>query len=132
MYLQGANELKVMFTSPVEAAKKLNDELELDIPPKCPPKMYNGECHMNLLRKMQASFAWDWGLAAPSMGIWKSVYLDTYDSVAIRDITYKLIDGVENGEIEADDDVWTLKVSVYLETGMKADIMQGVIACELV
>jgi beta-mannosidase len=99
--------------------------------------MYNGECHMNLLRKMQASFAWDWGLAAPSMGIWKEALVDVYDSVVIRDIVYKLIDGregeddIEVEEETVDDDVWTLKVSVHMETGLKAAEFQGVISCEL-
>lgn len=99
--------------------------------------MYNGECHVNLLRKMQASFAWDWGLAAPSMGIWKNVYLDLYDSIIMRDITYQLIDGVEVDdeevdELASDDDMWTLKISVHLETGLGEADFQGVIACELV
>jgi hypothetical protein len=29
-----------------------------------------GECHANFIRKMQASFSWDWGPAFPSMGLW--------------------------------------------------------------
>lgn len=40
------------------------------IPPLCVPKEYNGECHVNYLRKMQSSFGWDWGPAFPSVGIW--------------------------------------------------------------
>lgn len=129
---QGTNQLKVDFTSPVEAAKKLSLKLEHQIPPKCPPPMYNGECHMNLLRKMQASFAWDWGLAAPSMGLWKNVYLEKYDSIFIRDITYQLIDGTDSEDRTAvDDDVWTLKVSAFIETGLKKATFKGVIACKL-
>ena len=30
------------------------------IPPVCTPKVQNGECHANFIRKMQASFSWDW------------------------------------------------------------------------
>jgi beta-mannosidase len=93
--------------------------------------MYNGECHVNLLRKMQASFAWDWGLAAPSMGIWKNVYLDTYDSIVIRDITHQLIDGPDDEGEAYDDDVWTLKIFVHLETGLAEAEFQGVIAYQL-
>lgn len=104
------------------------------IPPACPPEMYNGECHMNMLRKMQASFAWDWGLAAPSMGIWKRAYLDIYDSIIIRDITYQLIDGAEIKEDDetVDDSIWTLKIFVHLETGMRSAEIDGIIVCELV
>lgn len=67
------NYLEIEIYSPVYQAKEIADSLSkknLTVPPKCPPSRYNGECHMNMLRKMQASFGWDWGLAAPSMGIW--------------------------------------------------------------
>ena len=47
------------------------------VPPECPPDVYHGECNANKLRKMQASFSWDWGLAAPSVGLW-SVNLSSY------------------------------------------------------
>lgn len=40
------------------------------VPPLCVPDEYNGECHVNHIRKMQASFSWDWGPAFPSVGLW--------------------------------------------------------------
>lgn len=132
--IAGTNQLMIEFTSPVEGAKNLNLHREKEIPPKCPPSRYNGECHMNLLRKMQASFAWDWGLAAPSMGIWKNVYLDIYDSIIIRDITYQLIDGDATQETEGEivnDDAWTVMIFVHLETGLKESEFDGVMTCEL-
>lgn len=125
--IAGTNQLMIEFTSPVEGAKSLHVHREKTIPPKCPPPTYNGECHMNLLRKMQASFAWDWGLAAPSMGIWKNVYLDIYDSVVIRDITYTLTDG----ELNNDEDAWSMKIFVHFETGLKQSEFDGVMTCEL-
>lgn len=118
--LKPQNELIVEFTSPVEYAKSINFN---HIPPECPPKVYNGECHMNLLRKMQASFAWDWALAAPSMGIWKNVYLDGYDSVKFRDITYDLVN--------LNNDEWMINVTVYAETGSKQTQVYGVLAYEI-
>lgn len=66
--------MEVKFTPPIKAAKQAADE-HSSTPPDCPPSRYNGECHMNYLRKMQASFAWDWGLAAPSVGIWFVFFL---------------------------------------------------------
>lgn len=62
------NNLEVRFSSPVLAAA--NFSLEEMIPPECVPTYYNGECHANQIRKMQASFSWDWGPAFPSVGIW--------------------------------------------------------------
>lgn len=68
----GKNELKVVFESPIKVANELYkiQSANYVIPPKCVPKEYNGECHVNHIRKMPASFSWDWGPAFPSMGIW--------------------------------------------------------------
>lgn len=134
----GTNTLKVEFTSPVRAASLLNLNSDREIPPACPPGVYNGECHINLLRKMQSSFAWDWGLAAPSMGLWKEVYLEYYDSINIRDITHKLIDGPLETEIEKEGDesenhdIWTIQVFLHIETGLRNVEIDGVVQIELV
>uniref|UniRef100_A0A336MH08 beta-mannosidase n=1 Tax=Culicoides sonorensis TaxID=179676 RepID=A0A336MH08_CULSO len=80
------NELIVKFTSPIKGALDRVNPYD-PIPPECPPARYNGECHMNMLRKMQASFSWDWGPAVPSMGIWKPVYFEVYNTAQIRDVT---------------------------------------------
>lgn len=86
---------------------------------------------MNLLRKMQASFAWDWGLAAPSMGIWKKVDLDVYDSILIRSITYQLTESKSN-DSSTEADIWTLNVFVHVETGLESAVFNGAMAVELV
>lgn len=134
----GTNVLEVAFTSPVRAASLLNLNSDREIPPACPPSVYNGECHINLLRKMQASFSWDWGLAAPSMGLWKEVYLEYYDSINIRDITCKLIDGpleteaASEGDGEESEEIWTLQVFLHIETGLRGFELDGVVQVELV
>lgn len=70
-HLQASNNsLQVVFTSPITAALQYAKEDAYEVPPKCVPDEYNGECHANYLRKMQASFGWDWGPAFPSVGIW--------------------------------------------------------------
>lgn len=66
---QTNNTLRVELQSPISVAQTLSNQNK-DTPPNCPPTRYNGECHVNFLRKMQASFSWDWGLAAPSIGLW--------------------------------------------------------------
>ena len=64
----GENVLNVSFLSPVVTANmRSNKEFTA---PTCVPAVYNGECHVNQIRKMQASFSWDWGPAFPSVGIW--------------------------------------------------------------
>lgn len=68
----GTNNVSVIFSSPTAKSTQLYKEQAKHyiIPPVCVPKEYNGECHVNHIRKMQASFAWDWGPAFPSVGIW--------------------------------------------------------------
>lgn len=125
----GVNELVIKFQSAIQGAKNLN----MTIPPLCPPLTYSGECHVNLIRKMQASFAWDWGLAAPSVGIWQKVYLELYDSAQIRDITYKLIDGDMNEDEESVEDelFWSIILSVHMETGLQMDEIEGIMSFEI-
>lgn len=109
----GTNNLTVFFESPVEVGKKLNDEQLKDykIPLECPNEAYRGECHINMLRKMQASFSWDWGPAFPSVGLWKPVYLESYNESLIRYVVTDVID--------KDDDTWSLNVDTYFANNTK-------------
>lgn len=110
-------ELRISIRSPVAEASLLAANYDhLKVVPECPPPRYNGECHVNMIRKMQASFAWDWGLAVPSMGLWKPVRLEFYDSAKIRDITFALFD---------EETHWRVLVGVYLETGIAKRRLQG-------
>lgn len=72
LFQLGTNTVSVVFSSPITEAVRLYEEQakRYVVPPVCVPKEYNGECHVNHIRKMQASFAWDWGPAFPSVGIW--------------------------------------------------------------
>lgn len=70
---------------------------------------------------MQASFSWDWGLAAPSVGIWKPVVLEVYDSAVIRDATYALHSSDENN--------WEIDVDVYMEYGVGSETVQPLEGC---
>lgn len=58
------NKLRIKFRSaPAEAKRRfeaVKAQVGYDIPPDCDPRQYSGECHFNMLRKMQASFSWDW------------------------------------------------------------------------
>lgn len=112
----GTNQIEILFTSPVQMGKKLANDSLYPIPPQCPPNDYRGECHVNQLRKMQASFSWDWGPAIASMGIWKDVYLEGSNSSVIRYVVVELIEDSAN-------DLWNVKSKTYLSktSGTKAD-----------
>lgn len=103
------NTLEVEIKSPVYAALQLANkfkEKNVTIPPNCPNQRYHGECHMNMLRKMQASFSWDWGLAAPSMGLWKSVVMEYHDVAIMRDVDVALSRNQTH---------WSMAVRVFID-----------------
>lgn len=106
----GANLLEVRFTSPVLVARQRAAEQakQYVVPPECPDVHYRGECGVNHLRKMQASFAWDWGPAFPSMGLWKGVHLESYDEAVLRDVVFS---SRPTGA------AWKSTVRVHWETG---------------
>uniref|UniRef100_A0A1A9W1B3 beta-mannosidase n=1 Tax=Glossina brevipalpis TaxID=37001 RepID=A0A1A9W1B3_9MUSC len=113
--LQEHNILEIEIKSPIYAALNKAKDLQdqgMDTPPNCPPSRYEGECHMNMLRKMQASFAWDWGLAAPSMGIWKSIALEYYDAAVIRDVDVTLTKNSTH---------WTMQSRVFIDCNSQSN-----------
>lgn len=110
--LQEINYLEVILHSPVLTAKTLSQNVSHDVPPDCTPYSYNGECHVNFLRKMQASFAWDWGPAVPSVGIWKQVELLGYDDdIRISDITVSL---------ELQSTFWLISTTTYISGSLNS------------
>ncbi|XP_070526214.1 beta-mannosidase isoform X2 [Cardiocondyla obscurior] len=111
---KGQNRLKVIFRSAVKVADDLYNEQKKNyiIPPVCVPKEYNGQCHINHIRKMQSSFSWDWGPAFPSIGIWKDVELIFVNDILINDITT---------DIRKDDDAWNVLVTLFLEVTQSQD-----------
>ncbi|XP_045607068.2 beta-mannosidase isoform X1 [Procambarus clarkii] len=84
------NTLEVMFESPVEYAARQYEAQAADyvVPPKCVDPAFKGVCHANHIRKMQASFSWDWGPAFPNMGIWKDWNLVGWNSLLVRDVFF--------------------------------------------
>ncbi|KAJ4448986.1 hypothetical protein ANN_00378 [Periplaneta americana] len=114
----GENHLDVRFQSAITAAQARSEEQAKNyvVPPDCVPKEYRGECHANFLRKMQASFSWDWGPAFPSAGLWKSVVLEAFDTAVIRDVTTN---------IQQMEDHWLIDVNIFLESGEEVSEVSG-------
>lgn len=85
------NFLAIRFESPVKYSNRRSHQSIRQnrgkiIPPYCPSPAQRGECHVNFIRKMQASFSWDWGPAFPSMGIYKDIEIEFGSFGIIRDI----------------------------------------------
>lgn len=90
---KGSNKLEVLFASSLKIAENFYtvQKKNYEVVPTCTPKEYNGECHVNHIRKMQASYSWDWGPAFPSMGIWKNVELIPVTGAYVTDVTADIV-----------------------------------------
>ncbi|CAG4957469.1 unnamed protein product [Colias eurytheme] len=116
----GENELVLNFVSPVEVAKARSDKHFTA--PNCVPSVYNGECHVNQLRKMQASFSWDWGPAFPSVGLWKNASIEFHNGALIRNVrTFT----------EKSESHWSLRIIASLESGLPRSEIKGYLSATL-
>ncbi|XP_060074948.1 beta-mannosidase-like [Ylistrum balloti] len=103
----GTNTIKISFKSAVKYAAQQAANGEYVVPPECPVPSYHGDCHANMIRKMQSSFSWDWGPSFPTQGIWKSIYVRSYNHGVISQVTTETILGSDNN--------WTLKTEVFMD-----------------
>ncbi|XP_015794615.1 beta-mannosidase [Tetranychus urticae] len=119
----GSNFIKVDIQSPVSYAKTQFDSYKANfnysIVPECWPDVYNGECHANFIRKMAASFSWDWGPAFPSSGIWLPIGIEIVESTcAFDNFWVTLNESNDNGD-------WIINTVLALErpvTGKEFDV----------
>ncbi|XP_064086358.1 beta-mannosidase-like isoform X2 [Macrobrachium nipponense] len=122
-------DLEIRFESPLTySTRAFEDQLkDYLVPPKCVPKEYQGECHANHIRKMQASFSWDWGPAFPNMGIWKHWELTGFDTLKIRDI---LFTATPTEELPAKPDFslrpgWNITLEVVFDSALESGSIEG-------
>ncbi|XP_066600799.1 beta-mannosidase [Prorops nasuta] len=123
---EGLNTLEVAFSSAVKEAEKIYNEQSKNyvIPPICVPQEYNGECHVNHIRKMQASFSWDWGPAFPSIGIWKPVDLVFINDIFFMDFTV---------DMRKKTNAWEINATLFYESVNveSSNAISGKIFCKL-
>uniref|UniRef100_A0A915PW02 beta-mannosidase n=1 Tax=Setaria digitata TaxID=48799 RepID=A0A915PW02_9BILA len=76
----GRNNLRIRFKSSITYAKwkseKYQEQFGHAVPPVCPVSDFRGECSINFIRKIQASFSWDWGPSFPTVGIWEPISVE--------------------------------------------------------
>ncbi|XP_072754584.1 beta-mannosidase-like isoform X2 [Anoplolepis gracilipes] len=122
---EGQNLLQVTFRSAVKVAEDLYNEQKKNyiVPPVCVPTEYNGQCHVNHIRKMQASFSWDWGPAFPSVGIWRDVELVPVNDLLINDVTTDIR--------REDRRTWNILVTIFLETTQSKKENLTTISCHV-
>ncbi|XP_057403401.1 beta-mannosidase isoform X3 [Balaenoptera acutorostrata] len=87
--VQAVNVIEVHFQSPViYADQRSKVHTHYSVPPNCPPRVQDGECHVNFIRKAQCSFSWDWGPSFPTQGIWKDVRIEAYNICHLNYFTF--------------------------------------------
>lgn len=72
---KGKNEIKVLFESPLNLEKALEEKLPYKLPGNCP-----------FTRKAHYHFGWDWGPRLVTSGIWRAVYIDAWDRARIEEL----------------------------------------------
>ncbi|KAK6101607.1 Glycosyl hydrolases 2 TIM barrel domain family protein [Brugia pahangi] len=87
----GKNYLRIEFKSPIMYAKQKSQEYQEQfghtVPPVCPVSEFQGECHINFIRKTQASFGWDWGPSFPTVGIWQPISVEGVHTIFVDKIS---------------------------------------------
>ncbi|MFC7625990.1 glycoside hydrolase family 2 protein [Microlunatus sp. GCM10028923] len=93
----GRNEIVVTFASPVRYANAMS--LEYGARPRPYPSPYEA------IRKSACSFGWDWGIAAPSSGIWRPIRLESWSNARIAEVRLRAEPDAGGGLLSAEVDI---------------------------
>ncbi|KAI1887421.1 hypothetical protein AGOR_G00190120 [Albula goreensis] len=109
------NVLTVGLSSAVAyAAERSRTHSSYSVPPDCPPPVQKGECHVNFIRKAQSSFSWDWGPSFPTLGLWRGVRLEAYDTLRLL---YLTTTPVQDSGLSR----WSVEVELHFDTVVAAE-----------
>ena len=91
---EGANELRILFRSPIVEGLKKYDANGYVIPVSDNDQAVNGEVPEGKMvsvytRKAGYHFGWDWGPRLVSSGLWRPVYLTMWDDARIENLQLK-------------------------------------------
>jgi beta-mannosidase len=75
---EGANDLRIVFPSPMKAAEAVAEKDPWHSRTHTDPKGY--------IRKAVYEFGWDWGPRFGTSGVFRPAYLDVWDSARIKDV----------------------------------------------
>lgn len=101
---QGENRIAILFHSPVKYVRSKPTQAGMIFTP---------------IRKAACMFGWDWGINLPDMGIWRDIYIETFDAGRIKHVAVrqKHTDSKVDLEIKPQCEVWdsdSLSVQVSL------------------
>ena len=75
---RGSNDLTITFAAPVSAAEARSIELG--------PRPHVNAHPYNAIRKMACSYGWDWGPDLPTVGVWRSLALETWATARLAGV----------------------------------------------
>ncbi|NTW24387.1 MAG: glycoside hydrolase family 2 protein, partial [Lentimicrobium sp.] len=113
---QGQNEIRIYFTSPVLKGMQKQEIFGFPLPAS------NDQSEVGGMGKNQVSifsrkagyhFGWDWGPRLVTSGIWRPVYLESWDNARIKDM--QLIQQSINSKVAA------ITAEIELETSVAGD-----------
>ncbi len=80
---QGKNTIKIKFYSPITYVEKVKPES----PEKQIDYVSTGVMKgSQYLRKAHSMFGWDWGPQLPDMGIWRDIYIESFETARFADV----------------------------------------------
>lgn len=94
----GSNELKIVFHSPLILNKAIVENSSYELPAA------NETVDLMVspyTRKAAYHFGWDWGPRFVTSGIWRPVYLKTWNTLKVEDVTYSTTQ-ISNNEARID------------------------------
>jgi beta-mannosidase len=125
-YLQsGANQLRVVFPSPIKAAAKVAASDRWRLQTHTEEKTY--------IRKAAYEYGWDWGPRFVTSGIWRPVKLEAWDEarisnlhIAQKDVTAKVAHVTSEIEVIASIDAPGRLTLDYVHRGKKLEVSQEI------
>ncbi len=121
----GANQLRVVFPSPIKAAAKVASTDKWRDRTHTEEKTY--------VRKAAYEYGWDWGPRFVTSGIWRPAKLEAWDAARIsnlhvkqRDVTAKVANLLAQVEVTATEDADAKVALSYTHRGRKMDVSRNV------
>lgn len=116
---EGENHISVLFHSPVRFLEEHTTPIG---------KPYSA------LRKAACMFGWDWGLNLPDSGIWRNIYLESFDMGRIASVRFsqRHEKGKVRLSVNADCEVWgtePMALSVTLNSPDKELLLKKEVTC---
>ncbi|MFT7612416.1 MAG: beta-mannosidase [Parvicellaceae bacterium] len=114
--VEGENELKVFFDSPIEAYKPSVKQYPFKLPSGCEDEVINVS---PFVRKAAYHFGWDWGPRFVTSGIWKPIRINMWNDCRISNVHCETVGMDEYGaEVE---------ITVEIESGIADQYIEVII-----